>query len=132
MAYYCAVYKDKTYVNRDLLKVVFQTGDAGILGLVAEGKVRPVKILGQSVYEAKIVYRDLPVVKQDIDAQLKRLKHTEIKLPKQRKHCVEFDEFTFFPLSTIEVADKYRWVSKQPCIVFFNRKYVALDAVIAG
>lgn len=133
MAYYCAVYKGKRYVNRALLKAVFQVGDAGIMGLVATGDVKVIKLLDQQVYEANLTFfawHDLPVKKQDIDEQLSRLKYTyrvpdRIKFPK-------LDKFTFMPLSVACHMDKYRWVKKQPHIILFGRKYVALNAVIAS
>jgi hypothetical protein len=137
MAYYRVSFRGRWYINRSLVKTLYKVGDSGIASLVAEGKVSIGKLLDMTAYEVRD--RDaghldvtwLTIEYQDLDAQFNRLKRVPTVGISKMANVVKLAGLHFMALQNVLDPDKYRWVRKQPCIKVFNKKYVALDAIIS-
>jgi len=137
MAYQMAYYHGKYYARRTLVKALYNVGDAGLIHLLAQGKISVELLLGESAYvvgePGKFNTRGLDIEISDLDCQLGKLKKSSIKSTKRQNGCLFcLGDYHFLALEDVGRQDKYRWVRAQPHVKVFGKKYVAIDAVHAS
>jgi hypothetical protein len=146
MAYYMVKHGGAAYANRDLVKSIFNTGDAGLLRLIADGSIKQQCILDMFVYELKEEYISVAsnmcssVEWQDIDKVTEEFFSVSYANPdtctivevQSSIKTYNLNGAEYIRVMDMQEGRKYRMLDTTACLTYLSKKYIALDMFVRG
>ena len=125
MAYFCVKHKNKSYINRELLKDALGVKDKDIDVMVAKGELKAVMILDEIMYEHETSYAHV----QNLDEQIANF------VPAKEGEFVRASGDTFFlpgsnvpfvKIANVHCSSKYNKLDYMPIVKVCGTLYAAM------